>query len=253
MTIGDNDAAILIFHYLGDRHEDSIRCLVKMATSPSVGLYLQSGRKTTLEKIAGPGELSYRIPENYLAGIPERTLSFAAGGFSQVNYAQNLSLIATVFDWAGLTGAEKVLDLYCGNGNFSIPLAQKAAEVVGIEEYPPSIIDAQRNCAVNDVRNATYRCSDAVVGVKELVAAGENFDLVIIDPPRTGAAELVRQIPSLQPGKIIYVSCDPATLARDVGILIRLGYEVVTSQPVDMFPQTYHIESITLLEPAHTP
>ena len=249
VTIGDDDAAILVFHYLGNRHDEITRYLENMPTSASVGLYLQCGRKETLEKIAGPGHLSYRIPENFLSGIPERTLSFAAGGFSQVNYQQNLSLVATVFDWAELTGAEKILDLFCGNGNFSIPLAQKAATVLGLEEYPPSIIDAQRNCVLNDVKNASYRCFDAAAGVEELIAAGEHFELVIIDPPRTGAAELVRYIPSLHPRKVIYVSCDPATLARDIGILKRGGYEVIKSLPVDMFPQTYHIESVTLLEP----
>lgn len=252
VTIGDDDAAVLVFHYRGNRYEDCVRYLEKLDIGPTAGLYLQRGHKATLEKIDGHETLSYRIPENFLAGIPERTLTFAAGGFSQVNYRQNLSLIATVFEWAALTGTEKVLDLYCGNGNFSIPLAHRAAAIVGIEEYPPSIIDARRNCAVNDVKNAVYRCSDAVAGVAELAAAGERFELVIVDPPRTGAAELVRQIPSLHPGKIIYVSCDPATLARDIGLLRGLEYEVVKSLPVDMFPQTYHIESVTLLEPAHT-
>ncbi len=251
VTIGDDDAAILVFHYLGSRHDDVVDCLGKLDLGPAAGLYLQRGRKSTLEKIAGIDALSYRVPDNFLKGIPERTLTFAAGGFSQVNYPQNLALIATVFDWADLTGAERVLDLYCGNGNFSIPLAHRAAAVVGIEEYHPSIADAQRNCASNGIRNAIYRCADAVAGVKELSDSGERFDVVIIDPPRTGAAELVRQIPTLHPGKIIYVSCDPATLARDIGILRKLGYEVVTALPVDMFPQTYHIESVTLLRPTH--
>ncbi len=253
VTIGDDDAAILVFHYLGSRHDEIVDCLGKLDPGAAAGLYLQRGRKSTLEKIAGIDTLSYRVPENFLKGNPETTLTFAAGGFSQVNYRQNLALIATVFDWAGLTGTEKVLDLYCGNGNFSIPLAHRSASVIGIEEYPPSITDAQRNCAANGIKNALYRCADAVAGVRELSDSGERFDVVIIDPPRTGAAELVRQIPSLHPEKILYVSCDPATLARDIGILRKLGYEVMTALPVDMFPQTYHIESVTLLKPAREP
>ncbi|HEY6873482.1 MAG TPA: 23S rRNA (uracil(1939)-C(5))-methyltransferase RlmD [Geobacteraceae bacterium] len=251
VTLGDDDTAVLVFHYLGNRHDDIAGHLGKLPMGPSTGIYLQRGRKSTLENIAGPETLSYRIPEYFPAEIPETVLTFAAGGFSQVNYRQNLSLIATVCAWAELTGSEKILDLYCGNGNFSIPLAQRAAAVVGIEEYPPSIIDAQRNCVINGVNNAIFRCSDAVAAVAGFVEAGERFDLVILDPPRTGAAELIRHIPSLHPGKIIYVSCDPATLARDIGMLGKLGYDVVKSMPVDMFPQTYHIESVTLLEPAH--
>jgi 23S rRNA (uracil1939-C5)-methyltransferase len=252
VTVGDDDAVVLIFHYLGDRHDDVAGYLEKLGSAPDTGVYLQSGRKATLKKISGPETLSYRIPEDFSGDAPENILTFAAGGFSQVNYRQNLALIATVLNWAGLTGIERVLDLYCGNGNFSIPLARRAAAVTGIEEYPPSIGDARRNCALNGIENAFFSCSDAVAGVAELAASGERFDLVILDPPRTGAAELIRHIPSLHPGKIVYISCDPATLARDLGMLKKLGYEVITSMPVDMFPQTYHIESVTLLEPELT-
>lgn len=249
VAVGDDDAALLVFHYIGNRHGETVNYLKSRWRVPEAGLHLQSGRKSTLHKITGPDALSYRIPEDFLPGVPELKLTFAAGGFSQVNYRQNLALIATVFDWAGLTGSEKVLDLYCGNGNFSIPLAHRAATVVGIEDYAPSIRDARRNCALNGVGNADFRCSDAASALMQLADGGERFDLVILDPPRTGAAELVRQIPLVKPAKIIYISCDPATLARDIGVLSKLDYEVTKSLPVDMFPQTYHIESVTLLEP----
>ncbi len=249
VTVGDDDAAGLVFHYMGSRQDDIARYLAKRSNLPAAGLYIRSGRKVSLQKVAGPDLLSYRIPENFLAGSRAINLTFAVGGFSQVNYQQNLALIATVFTWAGLTGREKVLDLYCGNGNFSIPLAGAAETVIGIEEYAPSISDARRNCELNGVKNAEFRCADAVAAVGKLAASGERFDVVILDPPRTGAAELISRIPLLKPGKILYISCDPATLARDIGILRKLDYEVVKCLPVDMFPQTYHLESITLLEP----
>ena len=145
-----------------------------------------------------------------------------------------------------------MLDIYCGNGNFSIPLADHCGEVLGIEEYAPSINDALHTCQAYGLRNAAFTCSDAVAGLREIIAKGDTFDIVLLDPPRTGAAEIVQLIPSLKPAKILYISCDPPTLARDIGILKGLDYEVIKSLPVDMFPQTYHIESITLLESLHT-
>jgi 23S rRNA (uracil1939-C5)-methyltransferase len=143
--------------------------------------------------------------------------------------------------------AGHLLDLYCGNGNFSIPLAAEVASVVGIEGNADSVLAAKHNCALNNVANARYFCDDAASGVERLSAEGHNFDTVLLDPPRSGADDAVAGIAALQPGKIIYVSCDPSTLARDCGLLSSLGYHVVTSVPVDMFPQTFHIESVTLL------
>lgn len=250
VTAGDTDSAVLVFHYNGGRQRELAEYLGKQRNFPASGLYIQSGRKSSLQKISGVEALSYHVPGNLLPGGAETRLNFTPGGFSQVNYRQNSTLISTVCAWAMLTGTEKILDLYCGNGNFSIPLARCAAGVIGIEEYAPSIHDARQNCALNGVKNASYRCADAVAGLKQLIEAGERCDVVILDPPRAGAPELVRHIPSLQPAKILYISCDPATLARDVGVLRKSGYEVIKSQPVDMFPQTYHIESVTLFEPA---
>jgi 23S rRNA (uracil1939-C5)-methyltransferase len=250
VTAGDAGSATLVFHYTGVRHGELAEYLGKQGDLPVSGLYIQSGRKSSLQKISGADALSYRVPGNLFPGGVEANLTFAPGGFSQVNYRQNSTLISTVSAWAKLTGTEKIIDLYCGNGNFSIPLARGAAGVIGIEEYGPSIRDAQQNCVLNGIDNALYRCADAVSGLLQLKEAGEQGDIIILDPPRAGAPELVRHIPSLQPAKILYISCDPATLARDVGVLRTSGYEVVKSMPVDMFPQTYHIESVTLFEPA---
>jgi 23S rRNA (uracil1939-C5)-methyltransferase len=141
-----------------------------------------------------------------------------------------------------------VLDLFCGNGNFSFPLAGNAVHVLGVEDYQPSIASARRNGAANDIKNVTFQCADAKSYIEQLVTAFEKFDLVLLDPPRTGADGVVQMIPALQPRRIIYVSCDPATLARDIGTLKKSGYQVIKSRPVDMFPQTYHMESVTLLE-----
>lgn len=254
VAVGDDGAVIAIFHYIGSRYREFCDYLTKNRThmASADGIFLQSGRKSTIEKVAGRDLLSYRLPAELLPGGLPTTLSFSRGGFSQVNYQQNQALIATVCDWAKLGPDDRLLDLFCGNGNFSIPLANCVAKVIGMEDYAPSIADAVRNAAANGVTNAGfYRC-EAAAGVRQLAAAGETFEVVLLDPPRTGAADLVGHIPLLQPRAIVYVSCDPATLARDLGILKKSGYEVVRSRPVDMFPQTYHIESVTLLEPLHS-
>jgi 23S rRNA (uracil1939-C5)-methyltransferase len=139
-----------------------------------------------------------------------------------------------------------VLDLYCGNGNISVPIAPSVAELVGVEGYAPSIDDALANADANGVGNAKFQVSDVSQAVRRFVQKGERFDLVILDPPRAGA-EAAGEIAGLCPEKIIYVSCDPATLARDLLRLCARGYRVTRSRPLDMFPQTYHLESVTEL------
>jgi 23S rRNA (uracil1939-C5)-methyltransferase len=121
--------------------------------------------------------------------------------------------------------------------------------VTGVEDYGPAVRDAELNMRETGLRNASFECSDAAQGLLKMAASGKGTDIVILDPPRTGAAAAVRIIPELRPKKIIYVSCDPPTLARDLAALAKRGYGVVKSRPVDMFPQTYHLESVTLLEP----
>ena len=146
-----------------------------------------------------------------------------------------------------MNGTERVLDLYCGNGNISLPLAPFAGQLVGIEGYAPSIDDALANARANGVGNASFQACDAALAVRRLAGRGERFDLVVLDPPRSGA-EAVGEIARLAPRSVIYVSCDPPTLSRDLALLGEKGYRVVSSQPVDMFPQTYHLESVTLLK-----
>jgi 23S rRNA (uracil1939-C5)-methyltransferase len=251
LTVGDDEQAIAVLHYVGNRHAE-IATFFKERRSSFVllqGLYLLRSRQSRPVKIFGIESLSYSIPENHLPGAPEIRLAFSKGGFSQVNYRQNLTLIRTVLDWAGLTGQERVLDLYCGNGNFSVPLARYASEIFGIEESAASINDARLNCLANGVVNAAFLCCDAARGVASFAQGGNTFDVVILDPPRSGAADVVALLHQLAPKSVIYISCDPATLARDVGILKKFGYDVVQSRPVDMFPQTYHLESVTLLKP----
>ena len=247
LVCGDNGETAAIFHYIGLRREEMKRFLLsRRADLPSLqGILLQSGRKATLDVVDGTDRLFYRVVS--MSG-QELSLGFSAGSFAQVNYRQNGALLAAVREWSGLTGKERLADLYCGNGNFSLPLAVSASAVVGVENFAPSITDARRNAETQGLANVRFICEESAAGMLELLACGERWDVLLLDPPRTGGEEVIRLIPEFTPRKIIYVSCDPATLARDIALLKKNGYRVKACRPVDMFPQTYHLESVTLLE-----
>ena len=250
ISSGDDGIIIVIFHYIGENRSQIINILRENGKGlrHAGGVYLQSGRKNTIEKIYGMEAIQYTIPASIFHGLAPMRLRTSRGGFSQVNYRQNNVLIDTVLQFVRPCGKERALDLYCGNGNFSLPLASYVNNVIGFEEFDQSIKDAASNSLDNKLENARFEAVDSVAGLRRLIDAGEIFDVVILDPPRTGAAEAVKLIPSLNPDKIVYISCDPSTLARDLAYLRKFRYEVVNSRPVDMFPQTYHIESVTLLE-----
>lgn len=232
---GRDSAALSAFFH--EHQEDLI---------PLTGLFLKSDRRGVLQKVYGDDELTYSLPALAPDTAPCR-LSYQSGGFAQINRDQNGAMLEIVGRLADFHGNEQVLDLYCGNGNFSLPIAGLVSQVTGIEEYAGSIAAARDNCVKNNITNAAFICADAAGGTRRLAEEGRSFDTIILDPPRTGAAEAVPEICRLNPATIIYISCDPSTLARDCGLLAEHGYRVMESVPVDMFPQTYHIESVTLL------
>lgn len=243
-----DQGAVAIVSYIGKDPDGAAFFLESHFTSlvPLTGLYIQTGRKSTLRKVCGDDFLVYAMPAG-TAGAPPVQLAFRPGGFSQVNSSQNRAILEHLRRLACFDGSERVLDLYCGNGNLSLPLARDVAAITGIEEFEGSIAAAIDNCRRNGIDNADYIVADAAGGVRRLADNGQHYDVVILDPPRTGAADALHEICRLGPEKIVYVSCDPNTLARDCGLLSAQGYNVRASIPVDMFPQTYHLESITLL------
>jgi 23S rRNA (uracil1939-C5)-methyltransferase len=141
-----------------------------------------------------------------------------------------------------------VLDLYSGNGNFSLPLAGGVSRVLGLESAEKSVASAFYNADVNGIRNVRYVCMDSRVGVEDLAKKPGQFDLVIMDPPRSGAEAVSRQLHKIGASQLIYISCDPMTLGRDLATLKNTGFEVSCVQPVDMFPQTYHLENVVFLK-----
>lgn len=169
--------------------------------------------------------------------------------FYQVNPAQTERLYRKALEFAGLTGKETVLDLYCGIGTITLFLAQQAKSVIGVEIVEPAIEDARQNAELNGINNATFYVGKAEEVVPDLYAKGDlKADVVVVDPPRKGCEEsLLETIVSINPEKIVYVSCDPGTLARDVKYLVGKGYNVDKVCGVDMFPQTVHVETCLLL------
>lgn len=169
--------------------------------------------------------------------------------FFQVNTAQAEVLYSKALEFANLTGEETVIDAYCGTGTITLFLAQKAREVYGIEIVKPAIQDARKNARDNNVKNATFLVGDATDVMPRLYHQGIRADVVVVDPPRAGCTPVVLQTFShMHPARIVYVSCNPASLARDLAILDELGYQAEKIQPVDMFSMTAHVESVALLK-----
>jgi len=241
MAVDDENRIRIVVHVLGSDYAALRDFLAPLAEDAGFALFFQAGRKDTLVPVTGDEDLHIRPVHG-----ADLRLAYGPGGFAQVNLEQNRHLVEGVIAAAGLTGEEKVLDLFCGMGNFSLPLARKAKEVVGVEDFEPSIEKARENARKNGVRNASFHARTAEGATNDLAGPGE-FDLVLLDPPRTGAYEVVKDLLSVRPPKIIYVSCDPPTLARDLKPLLHGGYRLVFATPFDLFPQTCHTESLSFL------
>ena len=228
-------------------HAPELVQALRQAAPALAGLVLNTNTKDT-NVILGP---SYRtiwgrdFLEERLCGM---TFRLSVPSFFQINRAQTERLYAQALEFAGLTGRETVLDLYCGIGTISLALAQRAGQVIGAEIVPEAVQDAQANAARNQVDNARFLCGDAGEAAFQLAAEGVRPQVICVDPPRKGLAPEVPEIlASMAPERIVYVSCDPATLARDVKRFGELGYPAVKAQAVDLFPRTAHVETVVLL------
>ena len=177
-----------------------------------------------------------------------KTFRLSVPSFYQVNRVQAERLYAKAIEFAGLTGQETVLDFYCGAGTITLALSDHAKKVLGAEIVPEAIDDARENAARNGVKNAEFFCGDASDVAKKLARENLRPDVITVDPPRKGlAADVVESIAEMQPGRVVYVSCDSATMARDVKRLADLGYTAQRACAVDMFPRADHIETVVLL------
>ncbi len=181
------------------------------------------------------------------------SLAWEAGGFCQVNLEQNIQLIQTVLRACQPDPDTSILDLFCGMGNFSLPLAMRAVSLHGVEGQGSAIRCARKNSERAGLTNTVFEKSPLHPRCQSLVAEGRQFDCVLIDPPRQGAPGLAATLALLTRQRLVYVSCDPATLCRDLGELLQHGFTLQSLQPVDMFPQTHHIETVALLTKTTTP
>lgn len=184
--------------------------------------------------------------------IGDLTFEISPLSFYQVNPVQTVALYDKVKEFAGLTGEETILDLYCGVGTIGLYCAEGAARIIGVEVVKQAVIDANRNAVINGIVNAEYICGKA----EEVLAKrlqGVKADVVILDPPRSGCDQaLIDSVLKVAPKRIVYVSCDPATMARDIKVLTERDYKLEVAQPVDMFPHTANVETVVLLSKLNT-
>lgn len=168
--------------------------------------------------------------------------------FYQVNSEQCETLYKKAAEFAELTGKETLLDLYCGTGTIGLTMAKKVSRLIGVEIIPDAVKNAQDNAKENGFSNAEFFCGDAPLIANKLKQEKISPDVILIDPPRKGMGDgLVETVSEMSPSRIVYISCDPATLARDCARFVQLGWEVKKIQPVDMFPHTAHVETVCLL------
>jgi len=169
--------------------------------------------------------------------------------FTQVNYEINRQMVTRVIDDMQINENDTVLDLFCGLGNFTLPLATKAGKVVGIEGDLPLVNHAKSNAILNDLNNVEFYVADLSKDVSGQAWAKQKYNKIMIDPSRAGASEILHNLKKWDAELIMYVSCNPSTLARDAGILVNeLGYTLVKAGVMDMFPQTGHVESMALFK-----
>jgi 23S rRNA (uracil1939-C5)-methyltransferase len=204
-------------------------------------------QKVGYHRIGDP-TLNFTIPLNPSKGKGGFKLRISPGSFSQVNPEQNQRLVQTVLQFSEVGAENRVLDLYAGAGNLTLPLAMEAGEVLGIEENKMAFEDAQFNLVRSGIKN----CHFIHGGVEDVFSdwKRERPDLIVLDPPRTGCKTILDQAVRLEPRKIIYVSCEPTTFARDLRLFSERGYSLEGLRLIDMFPQTYHMEVVGRLQPS---
>jgi 23S rRNA (uracil1939-C5)-methyltransferase len=239
VAVADN-ATVLVFRHLLPLTEEDQDHLRAFAQAHEVHAWLQPvGPDSAHPFHPAQSQPYYELPE---FGV---RLHFRPTEFTQVNHAMNRALVAKAVKLLDPQPGERIADLFCGLGNFSLPLAARGAQVVGFEGSRELVARARQNAAANDLV-AQFEVLDLF---KSGIGAFGPFSKILIDPPREGAVELAKSFPAEWPQRLLYVSCDPATLARDAGILVNTkGFRLASAGVVNMFPHTAHVESIALFE-----
>lgn len=237
-------ARVLVFRHLQSLPEGDLAKLAAFGNTHGFTILLQPGGADSVHALEpGDVDLSYALPAYDLK------LAFTPLDFVQVNASLNQKMIAHALELLRPEPADRVLDLFCGLGNFSLPLARHAGRVCGVEGDTGLVERARANAVANRIDNAEFHVGDLAGEVRGSAWARAAWDLMLLDPPRSGAETLLQQLPGKSVRRVVYVSCHPASLARDAGALVRAhGFRLAAAGVMDMFPHTAHVESIALFE-----
>ncbi|MCS3903916.1 23S rRNA (uracil1939-C5)-methyltransferase [Methylohalomonas lacus] len=246
VAIGEDRVALVLRH-LAPLTADDHALLQQFERTHEVCFFLQPGGPDTIQSLnpSTPATLRYHLPKHAI------DFAFRPTDFTQVNPSINERLIDGVIDWLQPTADDRVLDLFCGLGNFSLPLARRAGRVTGVEGDAALVERARANALANQIDNAEFFSADLAANDLQAAFMYRRYNKVLLDPPRSGAATLIDRLNWNGVERIAYVSCNPATLARDSGALVNEhGFELVAAGVLDMFPHTAHVESLALFQRA---
>ncbi len=242
VAAGD-DTASLVFRVMEPPSEDDLASLAAFGRRLGVTIYLQPKGLDSIRPLGEATPLTYGVAGGRL------TLEFGPVDFVQVNRDINRSMIDMALRLLDPTPSDRVLDLFCGLGNFTLPIAQKAAVAVGVEGDPALVARAGANAVRNGVQNAEFHVDNLFEPAGLGPWAADRYDLVLLDPPRAGALAIMERMPQWRPKRVVYISCHPGSLARDAGIMVEShGFRLVGAGVMDMFPQTTHVESVAVFE-----
>jgi 23S rRNA (uracil1939-C5)-methyltransferase len=244
VAVGDARAA-LVFRVMEPPSGEDLELFRQFGKDFGFDIYLQPKGPDSVFALwpENPPLLTYSLPE------PGVEFRFRPTDFTQVNVAINRKMVERVLSVLNPQPGETILDLFCGIGNFTLPLARQAALVIGIEGGAQAVARARQNALENNISNVEFHVADLTQSQDSVAWANRTYDKVLLDPSRAGAMEILAYAGQWQAGRLVYVSCNPSTLARDAGILVNeLGYRLVRAGVMDMFPHTSHVESIALFE-----
>ena len=253
VAVGDSEAdgaegefIALVFRHLNDLSDKDLEVILDFGLTNAVQIYLQPEGVDSVKKIFpkdGVPRLYYSLPGHSL------NIGFHPLDFTQINGEMNVMIIDRVIEILDLQKNDSVLDLFCGLGNFALPIAKKVRRVTGIEASAEMVKRARENALNNNISNAEFNVEDLYKAPLSGSWATDHYTKVMLDPPRTGASEVIPLLTRLKPEKIVYVSCNPVTLARDANILVSNGFKLKSAGVMDMFPHTSHVESIAEFAP----
>jgi 23S rRNA (uracil1939-C5)-methyltransferase len=242
VAAGDG-AAALVFRVMEPPTAEDLERLEGFGRNQRAAIYLQTGGLDTIRPLGNASSLSYTVDDGRL------TLEFGPVDFVQVNRDINIAMIGAAMKLLEPSAADRVLDLFCGLGNFTLPIALRSATAVGVEGDRTLVAKARSNAALNGIENAQFHVDNLFEPAEFGPWAADPYDLVLLDPPRAGAVAIMERMAQWAPKRVVYISCHPGSLARDAGILVESqGFQLVGAGVMDMFPHTTHVESVAVFE-----